>query len=76
MILDPSPERTILVDESEVRRVKIDHLVISKPKKLLNVPGEVTISDVTTHSIPTLPKYFTLKFDAFIAAPSGSVDSF
>ena len=35
--------------------------------KLLNVPTEVTISDVTVHDIATLPKYFTLKFDAYIA---------
>jgi len=41
----------------------------------LNVPTEVTISDVTTHDIATLPKYFTLKFDAYIAAPSGKIDT-
>ena len=42
----------------------------------MNVATEVTISDVTTHDIATLPKYFTLKFDAYIAAPSGTVDMF
>ena len=41
----------------------------------MDVATEVTISDETTHDIATLPKYFTLKFDAYIAAPSGTVDT-